>query len=85
MAAPFRAKFDRFAQATNGLVAIGFGPVVNVNYLALATGFMYGENWMLCDSVPSTSWAACGAAVTTSWTQSFSTPVTGWTLVAGGP
>ena len=83
MSVPFGAKFDRFAQMTDGLVAIGNGPVVNANYLALTTWFMYGENWIYCNSQPTTSWTMCAASVSTTWSL-LAAPTTGWTLVPTG-
>lgn len=80
MAVPLNPIFDRYAQMSYGLVAIGYGPEVQANYLALVTGFMYGDNWALCYDMPVTSWSLCAAAPTTSW-SAFTAPSTTWSLV----
>lgn len=82
MAVPLNPKFDNFAQLTYGLVAYGYGPTVQANYLSLVTWFMYGDNWTYCCDAPTTVWAACGASVTTSWANAYTLPATAWTLVA---
>jgi hypothetical protein len=84
MSVPLNPKFDRYAQMSYGLVAYGYGPVAKANYLALVTGFMYGDNWTHCYDSVSTTWTACGATVTTTWTDAYTLPVTAWTLLPLG-
>lgn len=81
MSAPLNPRFDRYAQMTYGLVGIGDLPQPAVNYLSLATGFMFGDYWTWCSDLPSTTWAACSTLISTSWTQSYTLPATAWTLV----
>jgi hypothetical protein len=83
MAAPLNPIFDRCAQMTYGLDAIGYNsfPYVNVNYLALVTGFMYGDNWTECCPDPATVWTSAYTLPVTTWTAAYTLPATTWTLV----
>lgn len=86
MSVPLNPIFDRVAQMTYGLDAIGHNsfPYVGVNYLALLTGFMYGDNWSECCPQPSTTWTAAYTLPSTTWTAAYTLPATSWTLISWG-
>lgn len=84
MAVPLNVIFDRYAQMTYGLVAIGYGPSPVVNGVAEVTGFLYADNWVFCYDMPSTGWSSCGPSVTTTWSNCVTPVVTVWTLLPGG-
>jgi hypothetical protein len=75
---PFLAKFDRFAQVTNGLMSENVNLSLVPNGTALLTWFIDSEIW-IGPSMIVTGWSQCCAPVSTSWSDTYAQPVTGWT------
>lgn len=81
MAVPFKVKFDRYAQFTDGLVAVGLGAPVQANGIALTTGWLFGENWSYCFDAVSTTWTACATVSAVSWLDNNPSVTTTWEFV----
>lgn len=81
MAVPFKVRFDRYAQASSGLVAVGLGFPVAANGIALVTGWLFGENWNSCFDPVATSWTLCAAETTTTWDDNNPNVTTTWEFV----
>lgn len=79
MPVPFGVKFDNYAQVTSGLVAYGLGPLVQVNGVALVTGFLFAEIWNYCSDAVVTSWTVCSTLPSTTWTDISPSNSTTWT------
>lgn len=80
MPVPFGVRFDRYAQTTGGNVAIGLGPVVHVNGVALVTGFLFAEIWNYCSDPVTTTWTAI-ALPSTTWTDNNPSNPTTWSVM----
>lgn len=81
MAVPFKVRFDRYANASYGNVAVGLGFPVAANGVALVTGWLFSENWNYCFDPVITSWTACASAVNTTWTDNNPSVTTTWEFV----
>ncbi len=81
MAVPSNVKFDRYAQLTGGLKAVANEDPfsLNVNSVALVTGWLTSGIWSSCYDPISTTWTACYSAVTTVWSVCYSAVTTVWT------
>ena len=84
MAIPFKPSFNRYAQTTFGLVAIGPVGSIEVNGMALVTGFLFGQNFFYCEDPITTTWVSSGAIPVTTW-SGVSLPTTTWLDLNGVP
>lgn len=77
---PLNVKFDRYAELTAGLVSVANeSPLqLQVNGVALTTGWLTSGIWVACYNIVITTWTACFSSPSTLWTALFSNPSTTW-------